>query len=216
MAWTVVTLRCWCSAAIRRRTDFRKLGGEIAEPCFRMLSANVTSDLQYRCVGIAIDLGRQLLYWSQKGPPKGGLGAIYRCPLTPPPPGYTFSNRPDITTLFSFLPEPIDLQLDLVEQRLYWSDRGAGPDGNSLNSAYVGESEKMLLQQWEEDGERGYNVLRTGFQEAIGLALDVSRKRCFVADLEGGLFQIALDGTWSKTLFRGELGAVTGITLAEL
>jgi len=136
--------------------------------------------------------------------------------LAPPPPGYTPSDRRDISTILSFLPEPIDLQLDLSEQRLYFTDRGAAPDGNSLNSVYVGESEKRLLQQWEEDGERGYKVLRTGFQEAIGLALDVTRKRCFVADLEGGLFQIGLDGSWSKTLFRGELGAVTGITTAEL
>jgi hypothetical protein len=41
-------------------------------------------------------------------------------------------NRTDIEVLFDGLPEPIDLELDLKNRVLYWTDRGDPPRGNSL------------------------------------------------------------------------------------
>ena len=37
------------------------------------------------CVGIAVDLDRRLLYWTQKGAPNAGEGRIFRAPLDLPP-----------------------------------------------------------------------------------------------------------------------------------
>ncbi len=61
-------------------------------------------------VGIAIDLDRRLLYWTQKGAPKAGEGRIFRASLDLPP-GADPQHRDDIELLWKDLPEPIDLHL---------------------------------------------------------------------------------------------------------
>lgn len=71
------------------------------------------------CVGIQVDEEAGYIYWSQKGPPKGGKGKILRCPIDG-----GGQNGEDIEVLFEHLPEPIDLCLDLAEGYLYWTDRG--------------------------------------------------------------------------------------------
>jgi hypothetical protein len=38
-------------------------------------------------------------------------------------------------TLFDGLPEPIDLELDLKNRFIYWTDRGDPPRGNTVNRA---------------------------------------------------------------------------------
>lgn len=78
------------------------------------------------------------------------------------------------------MPEPIDLELDEKGQVLYWTDRGAPPDGNSLNRAKVGEGEFVK-------GE--YEVLHREFKEAIGVGLDLKRGKAYVA---GELFSFLL------------------------
>lgn len=71
------------------------------------------------CVGIQVDEDAGYIYWTQKGPPKGGKGKILRCPINGAGP-----NDEGIEVLFDKLPEPIDLCLDLPEGWLYWTDRG--------------------------------------------------------------------------------------------
>jgi hypothetical protein len=71
------------------------------------------------CVGIQVDEDAGFVYWSQKGPPKGGKGKILRCPIDG-----VGVNGEGIEILFDNLPEPIDLALDLGEGWLYWTDRG--------------------------------------------------------------------------------------------
>ena len=39
--------------------------------------------------------------------------------------------------LFDGLPEPIDLELDLKNRLLYWTDRGDPPRGNTVNRAPI-------------------------------------------------------------------------------
>ncbi|KAF4633533.1 hypothetical protein G7Y89_g4586 [Cudoniella acicularis] len=63
------------------------------------------------CVGIQIDEDAGYVYWTQKGPSKGGKGKILRCPISGAGP-----NGEDIELLFDGLPEPIDLSLDLPEK----------------------------------------------------------------------------------------------------
>ena len=64
------------------------------------------------CVGIAVDAARGHVYWTQKGGDDAGQGMIRRASINIPK-GATAANRTDIETLFSNLPEPIDLDLDL-------------------------------------------------------------------------------------------------------
>ena len=65
------------------------------------------------CVGIALDPKRGHVYWTQKGGDNAGQGMIRRAAMKMPA-GATAANRPDIETLFSNMPEPIDLDLDLA------------------------------------------------------------------------------------------------------
>src|SRR5215472_9799484 len=78
------------------------------------------------CVGIAVDAEGGKFYWTQKGPDKAGHGRIFRANLEIPK-GQTPTNRKDIEVLHEGLPEPIDLDLDLDNRVMYWTDRGDPP-----------------------------------------------------------------------------------------
>ena len=88
------------------------------------------------CVGITIDPVREQIYWTQKGPDNGDRGRIFRAGLEIPK-GETAANRSDIEVFFDHLPEPIDLELDLKNRVLYWTDRGDPPRGNTVNRASI-------------------------------------------------------------------------------
>ncbi|MER5389263.1 hypothetical protein [Saccharopolyspora sp. NPDC002686] len=132
------------------------------------------------CVGVAVDRNRGHLYWTQKGPAKGGEGRIFRAGLEFPA-GEAAANRSDVELLWSGLPEPIDLHLD--GDWLYWTDRGAPPHGNTLNRA--------PLPAPGTTG-RAPEILATGFSEAIGLAVDHDAGFAYVCDLGGHLRAIPL------------------------
>lgn len=151
------------------------------------------------CVGVALDPARGHLYWTQKGPAKGGRGRILRAGLELPP-GATPEDRPDVETLWDGLPEPIDLEI--VGDSLYWTDRGAAPDGNSLNRAPLPAA-----------GGRGAvpEVLARSFDEAIGLAVDAPAGIAYVSDLGGRIWRVPLTGGAPTVL--ADLGTpVSGIT----
>lgn len=154
------------------------------------------------CVGVAVDPAHGHLYWTQKGPAKGGMGRIFRAGLDIPA-GQTATNRSDIEVLWSGLPEPIDLHVD--GGWLYWTDRGAPPTGNTLNRALLPSA-----------GERGKvpEILADGFQEAIGLAVDGEAGTAYVSDLGGHLRAVPLpDGPAAGQPPRDMacLGSLTGL-----
>src|SRR6202142_978065 len=91
-------------------------------------------DAKKWCVGIALDIEGGKIYWTQKGPEKAGQGRIFRANLEIPK-GQTPANRQDIEVLYNNLPEPIDLDLDLHNRAIYWTDRGDPPRGNTVNRA---------------------------------------------------------------------------------
>ena len=78
------------------------------------------------CVGIAVDPDGGKFYWTQKGGDNAGEGRIFRAGIEIPA-GQTPANRTDIEILYDGLPEPIDLDLDLTNRMLYWTDRGDPP-----------------------------------------------------------------------------------------
>ena len=86
-------------------------------------SATDRMDESRWCVGIALDTAGGWMYWTQKGGDNAGVGSIRRAHIQMPA-GQTSTNRTDIEILFSGLPEPIDIDLDLEGGIIYWADRG--------------------------------------------------------------------------------------------
>ena len=152
------------------------------------------------CVGIAVDLAQRLLYWTQKGAPNAGEGRIFRAPLDVPP-GVGPQYRDDVELLWKDLPEPIDLHL-IGGTTLVWTDRGAEPEGNTLNRATV------------QPGVGTPEILSAGYHEAIGVAA-VSESEFYVGDLGGSIRHVDLGtGVDTELVHLGQF--LTGIALAEL
>jgi len=157
------------------------------------------------CVGITVDPDRGQIYWTQKGPANAGKGRIFRAKIDIPK-GETAANRTDIETLFEGLPEPIDLELDLKNRFIYWTDRGDPPRGNTVNRASL---DADFSKHPTSD------ILFTHLEEGIGIALDFKGKRMFITDLAGNIFTANLDGTEKKPVLVAQ-GNLTGIAYAEI
>ena len=153
------------------------------------------------CVGITIDPKLGKIYWTQKGPTKGGQGRICRANVKIPS-GESPANRSDIEVLFDRLPEPIDLELDLKNRVLYWTDRGDPPRGNTVNRVPI---DTMTAPQ----------ILITHLMEGIGIALDVPGNRMFVTDFAGSVYSADLDGKNERNFLYAQ-GNLTGIAYAEV
>src|SRR6266849_10529475 len=135
------------------------------------------------CVGIALDIVGGKLYWTQKGSDNAGQGRIFRASIEIPK-GQTPANRTDIELLFDNLPEPIDLDLDLANRIMYWTDRGDPPRGNTVNRAPMDAAPGN-----RKDPEIVFNHL----MEGIGLSLDLKGGRMFLTDLGGSVYSASLD-----------------------
>jgi DNA-binding beta-propeller fold protein YncE len=157
------------------------------------------------CVGIALDVDGGKLYWTQKGPDNAGEGRIFRANLEIPK-GQTPANRKDIELLFDGLPEPIDLDLDLANRTMYWTDRGDPPRGNTVNRAPLDPTPGVKTEP---------EIVFTNLMEGIGLALDLKGGRMFITDLGGSVYSAHLDGSNKKMLFFAE-GNLSGIAYAEI
>ncbi|EIC67509.1 hypothetical protein [Mycobacteroides abscessus] len=138
-----------------------------------------SADARRHCVGIAVDTTAGVMYWTQKGAPKGGGGRIFRAGIDIPQ-GQAADTRTDIEILWEELPEPIDLELD-HRGGLYWTDRGAAPAGNTLNHADIPHPGRS---------GRSPSILISGMKEAIGLAIDTQGSAVFVADLSGRVYSV--------------------------
>ena len=154
------------------------------------------------CVGLTIDpkLGR--IYWTQKGPDNAGLGRIFRANVEIPK-GQTATNRSDIEVFFDHLPEPIDLELDLKNRILYWTDRGDPPRGNTVNRASI------------DNKPAEPEIVVNHLMEGIGIALDVPGDRMFVTDFAGSIYSARLDGSGERNFLYAQ-GNLTGIAYAEI
>jgi hypothetical protein len=159
------------------------------------------ADTRKWCVGITVDADRGHIYWTQKGPDNGEQGRIFRANLDIPA-GQNAANRRDMTVLFDRLPEPIDLELDLKNRHLYWTDRGDPPRGNTVNRTSI-------------DGKLTQDIVLRNLMEGIGIALDVPGDRMFVTDLAGSVYSAKLNGSQKRVLAYAQ-GNLAGVAYAEI
>jgi DNA-binding beta-propeller fold protein YncE len=166
-------------------------------------------DARNWCVGIALDVPGGKVYWTQKGSDNAGVGTIRRAGLELPK-GEDAAHRSDIETLFDGLSEPIDLDLDLTQRTIYWTDRGDAPRGNTVSRAPM-------------DPPRGVNpkartdqqIVMRNLKEAIGIALDPRSGRIYATDLGGTVYSARLDGSDQKIVLTGQ-GSLTGIAVVQV
>jgi hypothetical protein len=158
-------------------------------------------DARNWCVGIALDLERGQIYWSQKGGDNANRGTIRRAAIEVPK-GQTAASRSDIEVLFEGLPEPIDMEMDPANRTLYWTDRGDPPRGNTVNRARIDRPAAKV------------EILVSGLKEGIGIALDLESGRMYFTDLGGNVYSAKLDGSDQQTLLTGQ-GMLTGIAVAQ-
>ena len=142
------------------------------------------------------------IYWTQKGPDNAGarphLPRQHRYPEGREP-----GERSDIEVFFDRLPEPIDLELDLENRVLYWTDRGDPPRGNTVNRAPI------------DAKPQAPEILITHLMEGIGIALDVPGNRMFVTDFAGSVYSANLDGKNERNFLYAQ-GNLTGIAYTEI
>ncbi|KAK9851023.1 YWTD domain-containing protein [Penicillium brevicompactum] len=170
-------------------------------------SASPDSDKQCTlnwCVGITVDEESEVIYWSQKGPPRAGQGRIFRMNMQMSA-GESPERRSDVKCILDGLPEPIDLELDTATQTLYWTDRGDPPYGNTVNSVVLDATFDKLQP----------TILVRKLHEGIGISLDLQNRRMFFGDLGGGLYSANLDGSCKNTLIPEIGGVTTGIFYVE-
>ena len=164
------------------------------------IGAEAARDARNHPVGIAIDVDRRLLYWTQKGAPNAGEGRIFRGPLDSSV-GAIAPYADGAELLWKDLPEPIDLHLVAGGATLLWTDRGDS-EGNTLNRAIVQPTVGTV------------DIVSSGYREAIGLAA-ASEAEFYVSDLGGGIRRVDLRlGTDTELVNLGS--PLTGIALAEL
>jgi DNA-binding beta-propeller fold protein YncE len=157
------------------------------------------------CVGVAVDVDGGKVYWTQKGADNAGRGRMFRAGIDVPT-GQTASNRADIEVLYDGLPEPIDLDLDLNNRVMYWTDRGDPPRGNTVNRAPMDSDAK---------GRPAPEIVFSHLMEGIGIALDLKGDRMFITDFGGDVLSAKLDGSDKKVLLVAQ-GNLTGIAFSEI
>jgi hypothetical protein len=151
------------------------------------------------CVGITVDPNRGQMYWTQKGANDSGHGRIFRASIDVPL-GQTPASRSDVEVLLQGLPEPIDLELDLEQRALYWTDRGDPPRGNTVSRTPI-------------DGDLDQQVVLGHFMEGTGIALDTRGGRLFVTDLAGSIYSAHLNGSEKRVIAMAQ-GSLSGIAYA--
>jgi hypothetical protein len=151
------------------------------------------------CVGIALDPARGHIYWTQKGGDNAGQGLIRRVGMQMPAGGAP-TNRRDMITLFSHMPEPIDLDLDLATRTMYWTDRG---------DSTVSAAPMDPPAHYNPATRLDRTILLRGLGEAIGVALDLPRRRLAWTSLGGDVGLSNLDGSNKRVLVSGQ-GMLTG------
>jgi hypothetical protein len=193
----------WCDREGMRVMRANLDGSEIETLVKAGDGENDRRDKTRWCVGITIDPKTRQVYWTQKGVDNAGVGRILRAGIDVPP-GETARNRRDIEVVFDDLPEPIDLELDLKNRVLYWTDRGDPPNGNTVNRAPIDANTR----------ENKPEIVLSHLMEGIGIALDVRNDRMFITDLGGSVYAARLDGSDKREILMAQ-GNLSGVAYVE-
>lgn len=159
-------------------------------------------DARNWCVGIALDIPAGKVYWTQKGGDNAGLGTIRRANLNRAA-NEDAAPRSDIEVLFDGLPEPIDLDLDLSQRMIYWTDRGS----NTVSRAPIDPPSGVV-----PSARTDRQTVMSELKEAIGITLGGGRM--YVTDLGGNVYTARLDGSDKRTILTGQ-GSLTGIVFVN-
>lgn len=191
----------WCDREGMRVFRADQDGNNIQVLVQRGLFPRDSRDYTRHCVGIALDKKNGMIYWTEKGPSKGGQGKILRAALTLPD-NQSAENRQDIDVVMDNLPEPIDLELDDKNNIMYWTDRGDSKiGGNTLNCADIANGKFI-----------NHRILAAGLDEGIALALDEDNRAIYLTDLGGNIYKHQLDNPGSlEKLFT--FGPLTGLAI---
>lgn len=161
-------------------------------------------DATKHCVGCAVDSKNGWVYWTLKGPPRGGQGRICRAPLER---GSAHpAERTDVEVLYDHLPEPIDLHVSKDGTQLWWTDRGVG----ALFSAQLSA---VLTPSAQATATTPPVLLSDHFHQTIGLAVDERHGHIYVADLGGAVYRTNLAGKDKIRVRSTDANAYTGIAL---
>jgi DNA-binding beta-propeller fold protein YncE len=158
-------------------------------------------------VGVAVDPQGGWVYWSQKGGSSAGEGSIHRAPINMKA-GEKADKRSDIHTLLTGLPEPIDLRWVAETGTLYWTDRANIQGGNSVNRLRIGSSNSQVQVAATKQ------ILYTGLQAGIGIAVDVQGKQMWATDLRGNVWLSDMEGKNKKKIAQSQ-GVLVGIDYVE-
>jgi len=158
------------------------------------------------CVGLALDVAHGFVYWTQKGPDDGMVGSIRRAHLQLPA-GATDATRGDIEVLFEGLPEPVDLDLDVSNGYMYWTDRGDDTINRSAIEIPSGQTAATRTDR---------QIIVKGVREAIGVTLDLERGHVYyTSGASARVGRANFDGSGALDLVTGT-GALTGIAVVQL
>ena len=205
----------WCDRE-GMRVMRANLDGSDVETLVTTAPQSDSADQSNYAVGIALDLPNSEMYWTQKGPgpatpggETGGTGSIRRAGIQIPA-GSNSTNRTDIEVLFSGLPEPIDLDMDLTAREMYWTDRGDYTVSRAPMDPPAGANPATRTDR---------DILVQNAGEAIGIVLDAPDSVMYYTALDtGNVSTASMDGSGAKVLIPKPLAftALTGITLAAL
>ncbi len=123
------------------------------------------------------------------------------------PAGQDAGSRTDVEQLVveSGSAEPIDIDLDLQQRTMYWTDR-------SLNTV---QRASMDLPAGQTAATRSDIVtVVSGLSTPIGISLDTSAGTMYFTELGGQVFQCNLDGSGEKNI--GSSSGASGITHVEV
>lgn len=159
------------------------------------------------CVGVAVDPTRRHVYWTQKGD-EHGHGAIFRANLDIPA-GEGPANRTDISMLFAKQPWPVDLELDLEDRMIYWTDGTAGTVNRaSMDTAPACHS---------ANGCGVTEMLLGGLGTPIGIVLNKqAREVCYATHSNPHVGCIMLDEPHLARLVVENVTPITGLAIKNI
>jgi sugar lactone lactonase YvrE len=155
-----------------------------------------------QAVGVALDVPRAQFYFTDRNARKI-LRAGFQMPA-----GQNDMTRTDLEELFVFAAGamPIDLDLDLDQRMIYWTDRSLGTVQRASMDLPAGQSAST---------RKDAQMLVTGLSEPIGISLDLKAGTMYFGELSGsGVSRANLDGSNRVPVARS--GSITGVTLVHL